>query len=165
MSDDIDVEHDVGITDDYEDEEEYVPIEGDDDNILATDEERAAAEAKEAKPEKDEIKAEITEEDEAEAATEEATKEITRGLAREVLCPNPVRITLPKLTKYERARVIGERAIDLENGKPPLIPLEGETDALKIAYMELMARKIPSIIRRPLPDGSCEDWRVIDLEY
>lgn len=164
MADDIDVEHDFALDTENEDEEDYVPI-GDDD-VLATEEERAAAEeAKEVKPEKDEIKAEITEEDEAEAATEEATKEITRGLAREILCPNPVRITLPKLTKYEKARVIGERAIELENGKPPLVPLDGETDALKIAYMELMARKIPTIIRRPLPDGSCEDWRVIDLKY
>ena len=164
MADDIDVEHDFSLDTENEGEEEYVPI-GDDD-VLATEEERAAAEeAKEVKPEKDEIKAEITEEDEAEAATEEATKEIARGLVREILCPNPIRITLPKLTKYEKARVLGERAIELENGKTPLVPLDGETDALKIAYMELMARKIPTIIRRPLPDGSCEDWRVIDLEY
>jgi DNA-directed RNA polymerase I, II, and III subunit RPABC2 len=34
---------------------------------------------------------------------------------------------------------------------------------IDIAKKELMERKIPFIIRRPLPDGSYEDWRVDEL--
>jgi DNA-directed RNA polymerase I, II, and III subunit RPABC2 len=39
-----------------------------------------------------------------------------------------------------------------------------ETDPLKIAMMELRARKIPMMIRRYLPDGSHEDWSIDELE-
>lgn len=46
---------------------------------------------------------------------------------------------------------------------PILVPLEGETDPLEIAIKELSQRKIPLIIRRYLPDGSFEDWKVSEL--
>jgi DNA-directed RNA polymerases I, II, and III subunit RPABC2 len=39
----------------------------------------------------------------------------------------------------------------------------GETDALKIAEKELAEKKIPFIIRRYLPDGSYEDWKLDEL--
>ena len=46
---------------------------------------------------------------------------------------------------------------------PILVELEGETDPLEIAEKELRARKIPFIIRRRLPNGTNEDWKVSDL--
>jgi DNA-directed RNA polymerase subunit K/omega len=42
---------------------------------------------------------------------------------------------------------------DSRNNAPVLVDLEGETDPLKIAEKELKAKKLPAIIRRPLPDG------------
>ena len=39
----------------------------------------------------------------------------------------------------------------------------GETDPLQIAQKELREKKIPMIIRRFLPDGSFEDWRIEEL--
>ncbi|KAF8167682.1 RNA polymerase, subunit omega/K/RPB6 [Crassisporium funariophilum] len=77
--------------------------------------------------------------------------------------PNKVRITTPYLTKYERARILGTRALQISMNAPVLVPLDGETDALEIAIKELSQRKIPLIIRRYLPDGSFEDWSVSEL--
>jgi len=77
--------------------------------------------------------------------------------------PNKVRVTTPYLTKYERARILGTRALQISMNAPVLVPLDGATDALQIAIKELSQRKIPLIIRRYLPDGSFEDWSVSEL--
>ncbi|VDD74807.1 unnamed protein product [Mesocestoides corti] len=81
--------------------------------------------------------------------------------------PGPVekskRITTPYLTKYERARVLGARALQLSMSAPVMVELSGERDPLKIAEKELRANKIPIIIRRYLPDGSFEDWNLDEL--
>ncbi|KAG6877869.1 hypothetical protein C0993_002870 [Termitomyces sp. T159_Od127] len=77
--------------------------------------------------------------------------------------PNKVRVTTPYLTKYERARILGARALQISMNAPVLVPLDGETDALQIAIKELSQRKIPLVIRRYLPDGSFEDWSVSEL--
>jgi DNA-directed RNA polymerases I, II, and III subunit RPABC2 len=73
------------------------------------------------------------------------------------------RITTKYLTKYERARVLGTRALQISMNAPVMVDLDGETDPLKIAEKELRERKIPIIIRRYLPDGSHEDWAVDEL--
>jgi len=73
------------------------------------------------------------------------------------------RITTPYLTKYERARVLGTRALQIALCAPVMVELEGLTDPLKIAMKELKARRIPIIIRRFLPDGSYEDWAINEL--
>ena len=75
--------------------------------------------------------------------------------------------TTPFLTKYEKARIIGARALQISKNAPILIPSEnlgGETDPIIIAEMELREGKIPFIIRRYLPDGSYEDWPVKELK-
>ena len=58
------------------------------------------------------------------------------------------RKTSPYMTKFEKARVLGTRALQIANGAPVLVEIEGETDPLKISGRELLARKIPIIIRR-----------------
>ncbi|VDK64741.1 unnamed protein product [Anisakis simplex] len=73
------------------------------------------------------------------------------------------RVTTPFMTKYERARILGTRALQIAMGAPVMVELEGETDPLEIARKELKDRKIPIIIRRYLPDGSFEDWGVDEL--
>merc|ERR1711983_277457 len=73
------------------------------------------------------------------------------------------RKTSPYMTKFEKAGVLGTRALQIANGAPVLVELEGETDPLKISGRELVARKIPIIIRRFLPDGSYEDWGIEEL--
>jgi DNA-directed RNA polymerases I, II, and III subunit RPABC2 len=77
--------------------------------------------------------------------------------------PNDKRTTTPFMTKYERARVLGTRALQISMCAPIMVELENETDPLQIAMKELKARKIPLIIRRYLPDGSYEDWTIEEL--
>ncbi|GAK68099.1 DNA-directed RNA Polymerase II subunit F [Moesziomyces antarcticus] len=76
---------------------------------------------------------------------------------------NQDRITTPYMTKYERARILGTRALQISMNAPVLVPTEGETDPLEIAMKELAAKKIPLVVRRYLPDGSYEDWTVSEL--
>nr|ODN90929.1 DNA-directed RNA polymerase I, II, and III subunit RPABC2 [Cryptococcus depauperatus CBS 7855] len=76
---------------------------------------------------------------------------------------NEIRVTTPYMTKYERARVLGTRALQISMNAPVLVPVEGESDPLEIALKELAAKKIPLVIRRYLPDNSFEDWKVEEL--
>ena len=74
------------------------------------------------------------------------------------------KVTTRYLTKYEKARIIGSRALQISKNAPIFVEIEpGEWDPIKIAEKELIERKIPFIIRRYLPDGNYEDWRVEDL--
>lgn len=77
--------------------------------------------------------------------------------------PKEKRITTQYMTKYERARVLGTRALQIAMCAPIMVELEGETDPLMIAMKELKQRKIPIIIRRYLPDHSYEDWSIDEL--
>jgi DNA-directed RNA polymerase I, II, and III subunit RPABC2 len=58
------------------------------------------------------------------------------------------RVTTKYMTKYERARILGTRALQISMSAPIMVDLDGETDPLKIAAKELAEKKIPLIIRR-----------------
>jgi len=78
---------------------------------------------------------------------------------------DPLHKTLPVLTKYEYAKIIGLRSAQIESGASPLIPLESSIiDGYLIAEMEIRNKKLPYIIRRPLPGGGSEYWKLEDLE-
>ena len=68
--------------------------------------------------------------------------------------PDKDRKTTKYMTKFEKARVLGTRALQISMNAPVMVELQGETDPLEIARKELAARKIPMIIRRYLPDKS-----------
>lgn len=67
------------------------------------------------------------------------------------------------MTKYEKTRIIGARATLLQQGAPPFINVEGETDLLKIAEKELYAKCLPITVVRTLPNGIIEKWPVQQL--
>jgi DNA-directed RNA polymerase I, II, and III subunit RPABC2 len=72
--------------------------------------------------------------------------------------------TYPFLTQYERTKCISFRASQINNGgKPYILVPEGVTDSYVIAKMELEAKRLPFIMKRPLPDGTYEVWRLRDL--
>jgi DNA-directed RNA polymerase subunit K/omega len=78
---------------------------------------------------------------------------------------DPLHKTIPILTKYEKTRVLGQRAKQIEYGARPFIKVpESVIDSYIIAELELKAKAIPFIIRRPLPNGACEYWNLKDLE-
>jgi DNA-directed RNA polymerase I, II, and III subunit RPABC2 len=68
-------------------------------------------------------------------------------------------------TKLEDFRTTYDRMMDKNTQRrtPPLVEIGDLENPIDIAKKELMERKIPFIIRRPLPDGSYEDWRVDEL--
>ena len=79
---------------------------------------------------------------------------------------DPMHTTLPFLTKYEKARIIGARAEQLDRGAIPMIKIDPEIiNGCVIAEMELEQKKIPFILARPLPNGKIEYWKLEDLEY
>ncbi|KAK5110948.1 subunit common to RNA polymerases I, II, and III [Meristemomyces frigidus] len=77
--------------------------------------------------------------------------------------PTEKRTTTPYMTKYERARVLGTRALQISMNAPVLVDVEGETDPLQIAIKELREKKVPLVVRRYLPDGWYEDWTCEEL--
>jgi DNA-directed RNA polymerase I, II, and III subunit RPABC2 len=70
----------------------------------------------------------------------------------------------PFLTQYEKTRILGFRANQLAQGARPFIPVPNHiTKTLEIAKLELQERRLPFIIKRPMPDGTFEYWRLSDL--
>ena len=73
--------------------------------------------------------------------------------------------TIPIMTKYEKTRILGQRAKQLNEGAQPFIKIDSTViDGYLIAMKELEQKKTPFIIRRPLPNGGSEYWRIQDLE-
>jgi DNA-directed RNA polymerase I, II, and III subunit RPABC2 len=78
---------------------------------------------------------------------------------------DPLHRTLPFLTRYEKARILGERAAQINSGAKPFVEVDVRMiDGYLIALREYEEKKIPFIIRRPLPNGKSEYWRFADLE-
>ena len=78
---------------------------------------------------------------------------------------DPLHKTLPFITKYEKARILGERSKQISAGAIPLINIdETVIDSYIIATKEFEEKAIPFIIKRPLPSGGCEYWKLEDLE-
>lgn len=73
--------------------------------------------------------------------------------------------TMPFLTKFEKARILGVRSKQINSGASVMIDVpENVIDGYTIANMEYEQKKIPFIIKRPLPDGTVEYWKFADLE-
>lgn len=69
-----------------------------------------------------------------------------------------IRIGPPTLTRFEKARILGARALQLSLGAPPFIPIPKEVaTSLDLAYTELEKRVIPITIRRMLPNGDFQN--------
>ena len=77
--------------------------------------------------------------------------------------PEADRITSKFMTKYERARILGSRALQISKNAPLMVDPGDESDPYRLAEAELGEKKIPFIVRRYLPDGSFEDWKVSEL--
>lgn len=75
--------------------------------------------------------------------------------------------TIPFLTKYEKTRILGQRAKQINSGAKPYIQLGADEhiiDGYLIAQTELKLKRLPFIIRRPLPNGGSEYWKLSDLQ-
>ncbi len=76
---------------------------------------------------------------------------------------NKITIGPPTLTRFEKARIMGARALQLSLGAPPFIPIpKSARISLDISMEELEQRVIPITIRRVLPNG---DYQNIPIDY
>ena len=93
----------------------------------------------------------------------ESMSHVTRNDAG--IITDPFHKTLPFLTKYEKTRILGIRTKQLNEGAKPYVDVNPTIiDGYIIAQLELEHKKLPFIIRRPIPNGSSELWRLQDLE-
>ena len=72
--------------------------------------------------------------------------------------------TIPLLTKFEKARIVGVRLQQLAYGAKPRVNVSGLKSINEIVEKELIERKIPFIIRRTLPNGQSEDWKLEEFD-
>ena len=64
----------------------------------------------------------------------------------------------PKVTRFEKARIVGARSLQISMGAPILIEAgESDTNPIAIAIKEFEAGILPITIRRTLPDGTYQD--------
>jgi len=96
---------------------------------------------------------------------EDSSSQLTKAkidLNKEEIKPKVI-IGPPKLTRYEKARIIGARALQISMGAPILIELpENIKDPLTIAELELKMGILPITVRRRKPDGG---WQDIPLKW
>ena len=72
--------------------------------------------------------------------------------------PKKILIGPPKVTRFERARIVGARALQISMGAPLLIEVpEGLRTSVDLAMKELEGGVLPITIRRRLPDGTYQD--------
>jgi DNA-directed RNA polymerase I, II, and III subunit RPABC2 len=77
---------------------------------------------------------------------------------------DPKHRSVPFLTQFEKTKILGFRTNQLSQGARAFIAVPAHvTDLREIARMELEARRLPFIIKRPMPDGTFEKWRLSDL--
>lgn len=64
----------------------------------------------------------------------------------------------PKITRFEKARIVGARALQIAMGAPVLIEVATNlSNPIDIALQELEKNILPITIRRTLPDGTFQD--------
>lgn len=67
-----------------------------------------------------------------------------------------IKIGPPVLTRYERSRIIGARALQISMGAPILIDVQGKLDPIQIAEEELKNLILPIMVTRTLPTGESQ---------
>ncbi len=69
-----------------------------------------------------------------------------------------IKVGPPKLTRFEKARIVGARSLQLAMGAPPFMTIDKNLrDPIAIASAELEDGALPVSIRRTLPNGVFQD--------
>jgi len=88
----------------------------------------------------------------------ETIEKDTEHIPVELESDNKVLMGPPTLTRFEKARIMGARALQLSLGAPPFVDIpENVTTSLQIAMEELDLRVIPITIRRVRPNGDFQN--------
>jgi DNA-directed RNA polymerase subunit K/omega len=75
------------------------------------------------------------------------------------------RITQPYMTTFEISNALSVRSKQLSEGSAPMVDYShfDRPTAFKIAELELRTRKLPLEVRRTLPNGDVEVWKISDF--
>ena len=92
-----------------------------------------------------------------------ALDNVEENIGPEEIVSKKVKVGPDRLTRFERARIVGARALQLSMGAPILLSIEGleSKSPLVISEMELRAKVLPLSIRREMPNKS---FQVIPLQ-
>ena len=86
------------------------------------------------------------------------TKDIPHKKVEITSKDNQILIGPPMLTRFEKARIMGARALQLSLGAPVFIEIpKNATTSLEIAMEELKQKVIPIVIKRTLPNGDYQN--------
>ena len=92
-----------------------------------------------------------------------ALSKVVRDIYGSVI--DPLHRTIPILTKFEKARILGLRTKQINSGSEPYVEVEKDIiDGYVIAEKELNEKVLPYIVVRPLPNGKKEYWPLNELE-
>ena len=78
--------------------------------------------------------------------------------------PDNERISINILTKYEMVRLLGTRAKQISDGSKVFVKYDGAKSAMELAELELKYKMIPLKIKRPMPNGKYEIWKISELD-
>lgn len=163
---DDDEDHELDDEIEYDDEniEEVDDLyDEDNDNIVKSKKSKIKAKVKKITSEtEDDIKTNDLDDEECEYDYNEIYDE--KKEEPSVLVNPEDRITLPKLTKYERVRLIGTRAKQISLGAKVMVKNTNGLSSIEIAKLELSYKMIPMKIKRVLPDNKIEIWKLSELE-
>lgn len=108
--------------------------------------------------EEDDVDVMTYQEDEDEV--EPPVPEIIRNMT---VIPTQDRTTSERLSIFECARGLGDRARHIDNGARPYIDITNCTSSLEIAYMELQQKRIPMAVIRRVGQNKVEIWRFKEM--
>jgi len=85
--------------------------------------------------------------------------------ATKIASQEKVEVGPPKITRFEKARIVGARSLQISMGAPILLTLDenlssggtGLNSPIEIALKELSEGILPMTVRRTLPDGTYQD--------
>ena len=93
------------------------------------------------------------------------TKDLPHKQAEITSKDGQISIGPPILTRFEKARIMGARALQLSLGAPVFIEIpKNATSSLEIAMEELKQRVIPIVIKRTLPNGDYQHLPIDQFE-
>jgi DNA-directed RNA polymerase I, II, and III subunit RPABC2 len=159
-----DEDHEVDDEIEYDDEnvEEVDDLYDDDENAVKPKKGKSKPKSKKVSSEEDDTKVNDLDDEDCEYDYNEIYDE--KKEEPSVVVKPEDRITLPKLTKYERVRLIGTRAKQISLGAKVMVKDTNGLNSIEIAKLELSFKMIPMKIKRVLPDNKIEIWKLSELE-
>lgn len=91
-------------------------------------------------------------------------EEIDNEVEDPILVDENKRVSFPKLTKYERVRILATRTKQLALGAPPFVKNIVNKSPIEIAIIELNHNMIPFLIKRTMPNNTYEIWKLSELD-